>query len=281
MKLGTYLTGDGPRAVALQGEQLVELGQSLRELLAGGPEALDRAHAASGAGHQLAYERLGPAVADPGKVLCIGRNYVEHAGELGNQTSAGPEVFLRSRTSLAGPGHAIAQPRVSDQMDWEVELAAVIGRPGRYIAAEHALDHVAGYCVFNDISLRDFQNAGKQWTPGKNFDGTGPLGPFLVTADEVPHPFDLPLTCKIVEPDGSERVVQRSNTSLMVHKLPEIIAFLSLFTTLEAGDVIATGTPGGVGLGRQPPEFLRPGQLLVSAIEGLGELRNPIVTEAD
>ncbi|MBJ7602609.1 MAG: fumarylacetoacetate hydrolase family protein [Candidatus Dormibacteraeota bacterium] len=281
MKLGTYLTGDGLRAVALQGDQLVELGPSLRDLLAGGPEALDRALAASGSGHPLAYERLGPMVADPGKVLCIGRNYAEHADELGNQTSARPEVFLRSRTSLAGPRRAIAQPRVSDQMDWEVELAAVIGRPGRYIAAEHALDHVAGYGVFNDISLRDFQNAGKQWTAGKNFDGTGPLGPFLVTADEVLHPFDLALTRKIVEPDGSERVVQRSNTSLMVHRLPEIIAFLSLFTTLEAGDVIATGTPGGVGLGRKPPEFLRPGQLLVSAIEGLGELRNPIVTEAD
>ncbi|MDQ6900882.1 MAG: fumarylacetoacetate hydrolase family protein [Candidatus Dormibacteraeota bacterium] len=281
MKLGTYLTGGGPRAVALQGDQLVEVGSSMRELLAGGPEALERALAAPVAGHPLAYEHLGPAVGDPGKVLCIGRNYSEHADELGNQTSARPEVFLRTRTSLAGPRQAIARPRVSQQLDWEVELAAVIGRPGRYITPKQALDHVAGYCVFNDISLRDFQNAGRQWTPGKNFDATGPLGPFLVTAEEVANPFELAITCKIVEADGSERVVQTSNTSLMIHRLPEIIAFLSLFTTLEAGDVIATGTPGGVGLGRKPPEFLRPGQLLVSAIEGLGELRNPIVEEAD
>jgi 2-keto-4-pentenoate hydratase/2-oxohepta-3-ene-1,7-dioic acid hydratase in catechol pathway len=165
-------------------------------------------------------------------------------------------------------------------MDWEVELAVVIGRPGRYVPVEAAMDHVAGYCVFDDISLRDFQNGGRQWTPGKNFDGTGPLGPFVVTADEVPDPFHLELSTTIVDPDGTERVVQRSSTALMVHRIPDLVAFLSQFTTLEPGDVIATGTPGGVGAGRTPPVWLRPGQTVVCRVESLGDLKNQVVEEA-
>jgi acylpyruvate hydrolase len=188
-------------------------------------------------------------------------------------------VFLRSRTSLAGPYQPVPRPHVSERMDWEVELAVVIGKPGRYIPAGRAGEHIAGYCVFNDISFRDFQNFGSQWTPGKNFDRSGPLGPFVVTADEVADPFHLDLTCSLRHADGAEETVQSSNTSLMIHRIPDLIAFLSQFTTLEPGDVIATGTPGGVGFGRRPPVWLRPGQTVICRIEGLGDLKNQVVEE--
>jgi len=281
VRLGTLLTDAGPRAVALRGGELVELPGTVRGLLAAGPEATRRAVEEATAAHPCEPARLGPAVPDPGKVLCIGRNYVEHVEELGGERPPErPEVFMRARTSLAGPYQPVRRPWVSQQMDWEVELAVVIGRPGRYVPARAAMDHVAGYCVFDDISLRDFQNFGRQWTPGKNFDGSGPLGPFLVTADEVPDPFGLELSTTVVDADGGERVMQRSNTSLMVHRIPDLIAFLSLFTTLEPGDVIATGTPGGVGLGRTPPVWLEPGQTVVCRVESLGDLKNQVVEEA-
>ena len=281
MRIGTLNTDAGPRAVALRDGALVELAESVRELLAAGPDALDRAVASASAVHALEPARLGPPVPDPGKVLCIGRNYVEHVRELGGSDApARPEVFMRSRTSLAGPYAPVARPRVTEMMDYEVELAVVIGRGGRYVPAERALERVAGYCVFNDISFRDFQNFGRQWTPGKNFDGSGPLGPFVVTADEVPDPFDLELSTVLVDADGTEHVMQRSNTSLMVHRVPDLIAFISLFTTLEPGDVIATGTPGGVGSGRKPPVWMRPGQTVVCSIQNLGDLKNKVVEEA-
>jgi acylpyruvate hydrolase len=173
----------------------------------------------------------------------------------------------------------VLRPHVSEQMDWEVELAVVIGKPGRYIRAGSALDHVGGYCVFNDISFRDFQNFGSQWTPGKNFDGSGPLGPFVVTPDEVGDPFSLDLSCAVRHPDGPEETLQSSNTSLMIRGIPDLIAFLSQFTTLEPGDVIATGTPGGVGFGRKPPVWLQPGQTVICRIEALGDLKNQVVEE--
>jgi acylpyruvate hydrolase len=251
----------------------------MRELLGAGPDALQRSMEAAGPVHPYDRSRLAPAVADPGKVLCIGKNYVDHAEELGGPPPAQPEVFMRARSSLAGPYQPVARPRVSEQMDWEVELAIVIGKAGRYIPAARALEHVGGYCVFNDISFRDFQYLGSQWTPGKNFDGSGPLGPFLVTADEVPDPCALDLTCTLRHEDGGEETVQSSNTSLMVHKPQDLIAFLSQFATLEPGDVIATGTPGGVGHGRRPPVWLKPGQTVISRIEGLGDLKNQVVEE--
>jgi acylpyruvate hydrolase len=280
VRLGTLWTDAGSRTVVLRDGQLAGLPGSLRELLSGGTEGLRRAVDSA---HTLeAYDpsRLGPAVPDPGKVFCIGKNYADHVEELGGgASSAHPEVFMRSRTSLAGPYQPVSRPHVSERMDWEVELAVVIGKPGRYIPAERAGEHVAGYCVFNDISFRDFQNFGSQWTPGKNFDRSGPLGPFVVTADEVPDPFDLDLTCVVRHADGAEETVQSSNTSLMIHRIPDLIAFLSQFSTLEPGDVIATGTPGGVGFGRRPPVWLRPGQTVICRIEGLGDLKNQVVEE--
>jgi 2-keto-4-pentenoate hydratase/2-oxohepta-3-ene-1,7-dioic acid hydratase in catechol pathway len=280
VRLGTLRTDAGSRTVVLRDGRLAAVQGSVKELLGGG---LDRIRSAVESAAPLeAYDPslLGPAVPDPGKVLCIGKNYADHVQELGGSESpARPEVFMRARTSLAGPYQPVPRPRVSQRMDWEVELAVVIGKPGRYIPAGRAVEHVAGYCVFNDISFRDFQNFGSQWTPGKNFDSSGPLGPFVVTPDEVDDPCDLDLTSVIRHQDGREETLQSSNTSLMIHRVPDLIAFLSQFTTLEPGDVIATGTPGGVGFGRQPPVWLQPGQTIICRIEALGDLKNQVVEE--
>ena len=183
---------------------------------------------------------------------------------------------MRARTSMCGPYDALHRPAVSQMMDFEAELAVVIGRPGTHIAEREALGHVAGYCVFNDVSIRDYQNFGRQWTPGKNFDGLGPLGPFLVTADEVPDPFNLDLECVVSGP-GGEEVMQSSNTRLMVHSIPRVIAYISEWATLEPGDVIATGTPGGVGFGRTPHRWLQPGETVITRVAGVGELKNKVV----
>ena len=292
MRLGTLDTPDGPRAVVADGEQLIDLAgsdsalpSSIRELLGLGQEALARVMeiASSPSARRQGYEpeRLLPAIPAPGKFLCIGRNYAEHVKELGNQPAERPEVFVRVTTSLSGPFAPVVRPRVSEQMDYEVELAVVIGVPGRDIDAARALDHVAGYCVFNDVSIRDYQMAGQQWTPGKNFDRTGPLGPFLVTADEIPDPQSLAISTLVRRRDGSEETLQESSTAMMTRPVAELIAFLSTFTTLEPGDVVATGTPGGVGLGRRPPRWLVPGETLISRVQGLGELRNPVVDESN
>jgi len=248
MRIGTLNTDQGPRTVALRDGKLVELESALEDLLAGGREAQQRALDGARTEHELDESRLAPAVPRPGKILCVGRNYADNAAELGNAVpDRHPEIFLRSRTSLLAPFAAVRRPRVSERLDFEVELAVIIGRGGRYIRSAQALDHVAGYAVFNDFSIRDYQNFGSQWIPGKNFDGSGPLGPFVVTADEVLEPFDLDLSLTIRSLDGAEERMQASNTRLMVHRIPDVIAFCSEWTTLEPGDVIATGTPEGVG----------------------------------
>jgi 2-keto-4-pentenoate hydratase/2-oxohepta-3-ene-1,7-dioic acid hydratase in catechol pathway len=280
VRLGTLRTDAGSRTVVLCDGQAAAVQGSVKELLGGGSDRLRSAVESATPIGDYDPSRLGPAVPDPGKVLCIGKNYADHVQELGGAESpAKPEVFMRARTSLAGPYQPVPRPRVSERMDWEVELAVIIGKPGRYIPAGRAAEHVGGYCVFNDISFRDFQNFGSQWTPGKNFDSSGPLGPFVVTPDEVDDPFDLDLTSLVRREDGTEETLQASNTSLMIHRIPDLIAFLSQFTTLEPGDVIATGTPGGVGFGRQPPVWLQPGQTIICRIEALGDLKNQVVEE--
>ena len=285
MRLGTLRHSSGQLLVALRGDDLVDLRAadsdlpgSLREVLRedGWQDRLARA-AAAGPTVPWEPELLLPPV-DPGKVLCIGRNYAAHAQELGHTVvDERPEVFVRTRTSLASPYQDITRPRVSEQLDYEVELAVVIGRGGRHLEAADAMSHVAGYCVFNDVSVRDYQISREQWTAGKNFDGTGPLGPFLVTADEVSDPHALELSTTVLLAGGGEEELQRSSTSLLVHRIPELIAYITEWATLEPGDVIATGTPPGVGLGRTPPRWLRPGETLVSRVDGLGELRNRVV----
>jgi len=278
MRIGTLDTDQGLRTVALRGDRLLELEASIPDLLAGGREAQERALQGAGREHDLDESRLAPAVPHPGKILCVGRNYADHAAELGNTVSPKPEIFLRARTSLLGPFAPVRRPRVSEQLDFEVELAVIIGRGGRYIPAARAMDHVGGYAAFNDFSIRDYQFFGSQWIPGKNFDGSGPLGPFVVTPDEVPDPFHLEISLTIQGAGGEERM-QSSNTHLMVHRIPEVIAFCSEWTTLEPGDVIATGTPAGVGSGRQPQRWLAPGETVLTAVEGVGTLKNQVLEE--
>ena len=281
MRIGTLRIDGSLRPVALEGDELVELdAPSVKDLLAGGPAAYARALQNSPRRHPYQPSQLAPAVPNPGKILCIGRNYADHAAETGHTVNPTPDVFMRAASSLLGPFDPVRVPRVSDSLDFEVELALVIGRGGRYLEESEAMSRVAGYAVFNDYSVRDFQHAGSQWIPGKNFDGTGPLGPFVVTADEVPDPGNLAISLTIVRPDGTEELMQSADTSLLMHKLPRLVSYCSQFTTLEPGDVIATGTPAGVGAGRTPKRWLVPGETVISRVETVGELKNQVLEEA-
>lgn len=219
-------------------------------------------------------EILAP-VPRPGKIICIGLNYADHAREGGHPIPTYPAVFLRVANSIAGPGKPLVKPTESERFDYEAELAVIIGRRGRRIARSDALTHVAGYSCFNDGSLRDYQRKSTQWTMGKNFDGSGSLGPELVTPDELP---DGPGTLRVVARLNGE-VLQDGNTRDMIFDIPTIIATLSEVMTLEPGDVIATGTPAGVGFARTPPVFMRPGDVCEIEIEGVGLLRNPIAAD--
>jgi len=268
---------------------------SIRAVLAGGDDALALARAAvahiraslvvAGAARALEADgilwrteevRLLPPVPDPPKILCVGRNYAEHAREGGGAPPEMPIFFGRFPHSLLGPGEPFVLPRVSPEVDFEGELAAIIGRPGRDIPQARALGHVAGYTIFNDISVRDFQRKTSQWMIGKNFDRSGPLGPALVTADEVPDPQALSLTV-----DVSGERMQEASTGTMLFSVAVLIAEVSRALTLEPGDIIATGTPSGVGFARKPPRWLRPGDLVRVAITGLGVLETPVAAPAD
>ncbi len=216
-----------------------------------------------------------PVVTDPPKVLCLGLNYVDHAKESSNQKPDYPVVFGRYLTSLVGHAQPIVRPRVSTHFDYEAELVVVIGRAGRRISREDALGHVAGYTLFNDGSIRDYQMRTPQWMIGKNFDATGSLGPELVTPDELPEGAKgLLLRGRL-----NGRVMQEANTSDMIFGVAEVIAILSEVMTLEVGDLIATGTPGGVGFVRAPPVFMKPGDVFEVEVERVGTLRNEVVDE--
>lgn len=211
--------------------------------------------------------RIGPCVGQVGKFICIGLNYADHAAETGAEIPKEPVVFNKWTSAIVGPNDAVEIPRDSVKTDWEVELGVVIGTGGRYISEADALSHVAGYCVINDVSEREFQiERGGTWDKGKGCDTFGPLGPWLVTTDEIPDPHNLNLWLEV---DGKR--YQNGNTSTMVFKVPEIISYLSRFMSLQPGDVISTGTPPGVGMGQKPPVYLRAGQEMRLGIEGLGE----------
>ncbi|MGX5729060.1 fumarylacetoacetate hydrolase family protein [Pseudoxanthomonas beigongshangi] len=217
--------------------------------------------------------RLGPCVGRVGKFVCIGLNYSDHAAETGAQVPAEPVIFNKWTSAICGPDDDVQIPRGSHKTDWEVELGVVIGRDGRYIAEADALDHVAGYCVINDVSEREFQLEGTgTWDKGKGCDTFGPLGPWLVTADEIADPHALGLWLEV---DGHR--YQDGNTRTMVFQVPYLISYLSRFMSLQPGDVISTGTPPGVGLGQKPPVYLRPGQVMRLGIDGLGEQRQKVV----
>jgi len=210
--------------------------------------------------------RLGPCVAKVGKCICIGLNYADHAAESGMPVPPEPVVFNKWTSAIVGPDDVVEIPRSSIKTDWEVELAVVIGQGGRYIDEADAMRHVAGYCVMNDVSERDFQlNRSGTWDKGKGCDTFGPLGPWLVTADEVPDPQALKLWLEV---DGHR--YQNGSTATMVYQVPFLISYLSRFMSLQPGDVISTGTPPGVGMGHKPPVFLRAGQTMRLGVQGLG-----------
>jgi 2-keto-4-pentenoate hydratase/2-oxohepta-3-ene-1,7-dioic acid hydratase in catechol pathway len=216
--------------------------------------------------------RLVPPVPAPPKILCVGLNYDDHLEESGLKKPEYPEIFARFATSLIAHQEPIRRPRESITLDYEAELAVVIGKPGRRIPEGQALDHVAGYSLFNDATVRDFQLRTPQWTMGKNFDGTGSFGPWLVTPDAVP-PGARGLR---IQGRLNGRVMQDSRTDLLIFDVPALIEMISVAMSLERGDVIITGTPGGVGVARKPPIYMQTGNVFEVEIEGLGVLTNPV-----
>lgn len=217
-----------------------------------------------------------PPIQNPGKIICVGLNYADHAAESPYERPTYPVYFLRATTSLIGHNEPLIRPRVSDQFDYEGEMVAVVGRAGRYIPRERALDHIIAYSLFNDGSLRDYQFKGPQWTLGKNFDGTGPFGPMLVSADELPSGAKgLQLTTWL-----NGKVVQQASTDDLLFPVAELVARASEAMTLDVGDIIVTGTPSGVGFARKPQLFMKPGDVCEVEVEKIGTLSNPVKDEA-
>lgn len=217
--------------------------------------------------------RIGPCLAHVPNFYCIGLNYARHAAEAGAEPPAEPIIFSKASSALSGPNDPIIIPRGSEKTDWEVELGVVIGREALYVSEDEALDHVAGYCTINDVSERSFQiERGGQWIKGKSAPSFGPIGPWLVTADEVPDPQGLRLSLDL----NGERV-QDSSTDDMIFSVAQIVSYMSRFMKLMPGDVIATGTPSGVGMGMKPQRFLRPGDVVTLRVEGLGEQRQEVI----
>ena len=215
--------------------------------------------------------QLAAPIPRPGKIICIGLNYGDHAAESNQPVPEYPTVFAKYANCIIGPGESIVIPQVTEQVDYEGELAVIIGRRARDVAEHDALDYVAGYAPFNDVSARDYQHRTSQWTIGKTFDTFGPLGPALVTADEVADPHNLDLRVTV-----GDEVLQSSNTRHLIFNVPQLIAYLSAVMTLEPGDVIATGTPAGVGGARVPQRWLQPGEVVRVEISGLGMLENAV-----
>jgi 2,4-didehydro-3-deoxy-L-rhamnonate hydrolase len=218
--------------------------------------------------------RFGPVIARPSKIVCIGLNYEDHARETGAAIPAEPVVFMKSTTAIIGPNDNVMLPEGSVKSDWEVELAVVIGKKARYVSEEEALEYVAGYCLHNDLSEREYQlERGGTWDKGKGCDTFAPLGPYIVTPDEAGDVHHLPLWLKL---NGA--YVQQGNTSSFIFNIPQVISYVSRFMTLLAGDIISTGTPPGVGLGMKPPVYLQEGDVMELGIDGLGTSRQRVVS---
>ncbi|MCU1564543.1 MAG: 2-keto-4-pentenoate hydratase [Arthrobacter sp.] len=275
MRLLTLRTGNGTtKAVRQDGDTLTEIdgfadvGDLLRT--AGWEET---ARAANGATHPLDGADLAAVVPAPGKIICVGHNYRNHIKEMGRDVPEYPTLFAKYAESLIGPYDDLALPQESDAVDWEAELAVVIGKSGRRISEADAADHIAGYSVLNDVSMRDYQFRTLQWLQGKTWEKSTPFGPALVTKDEFSAG---PLMTS--EVDGES--MQQTPTGDLVFTPEFLVSYISTIITLNPGDVIATGTPGGVGHARDPKRYLREGQVLVTSIEGLGRLKNRVVKEA-
>lgn len=282
MRFATVITDQGPRLHVRGASGYVDVAQAtgdsrlsdLNGVLAGGPEAMGRARGVTDqSGRELSEAEYGPAVPSPRRILCLGVNYLEHALEGGRPPTKWPETFVRGADSVAAPYGDLIKPALSERFDYEGELGLVVGAGGRYIAAADALSAIAGYVILNDGSAREWQRAASQWTPGKNFDATMPIGPEVVTTDEL-DASNIQLTTTL-----NGEVMQSASTAQMIFDIPRTIEYLSSFTTLRPGDVIATGTPGGVGFARTPPVWLQPGDLIEVTIEGLGRIANRVVAE--
>ena len=218
---------------------------------------------------------LGPCVGNVGKFICIGLNYSDHAAESGMPVPLEPIVFMKATAAICGPNDDVVIPRGSEKTDWEVELGVVIGKPAKYVSQTDALSHVAGYCVINDVSERAFQLEGTgQWVKGKSADTFGPIGPWLVTTDEIADPQNLAMWLEV---DGHR--YQEGSTRTMIFGVAFLVSYLSGFMSLQSGDIISTGTPPGVGAGRKPPIFLRPGNSIHLGVQGLGEQRQKVISE--
>ena len=259
--------------------KMPEVGDDLMALSAD-PSLRERVAALTDLGQGVALDSITPAlpVANPGTIICLGLNYVEHIKEGGYDIPDYPALFMRGKNSIMAAGAPMVRPTCSEKLDYEAELMVIIGKRGRHISEADALDHVFGYTVFNDGSVRDYQRKTHQWTPGKNFDDTGAIGPYVVTPDEVP---EGAAGLKIESRVGSE-ILQSSNTANMIWSAASAIAIISEYTTLEPGDLIALGTPPGVGHAKKPdPRWLLPGEVVDIEIEGIGICSSPIVDEAD
>ncbi len=288
MRWATIQTGGGPRVCAHWNGSYVELGSidpgfpsSVREILALGKEASRRAEellhssaVARAVQHQAEKANFLAPVPDPPKIVCLGLNYRDHAAESGMPIPEEPVLFSKYATTLIGQGGEIVLPHESSEVDFEAELVFVIGKAGKNIAKANAFEHVGGYIVGHDVSARDWQlnKPGKQWMAGKTFDTFAPMGPDLVTADEVKDPHALAISLQL-----NDRIMQKSNTSQMIFRIDEVIAYVSKIFTLEVGDLYFTGTPPGVGMARKPPVWLQPGDVVEVTIESLGSLRNLVV----
>lgn len=288
MRLMMFEKGSGTALGMVEGDSVIDvaaadasLPKDLAALIAAGPDALAQVKAAAAkapASARLPLASVKPAlpIARPSKFICIGLNYALHAKEGGHPIPTYPSLFLRVPTSLTAAGAPVIRPKCSIQLDYECELTIVIGKGGRHIPEDKALDHVFGYTLFNDVSVRDYQRKTTQWTAGKNFDSTGPLGPWVVTADDLPPGASgLRIQTRV-----NGEIMQDSNTSDMIFSTARIVAILSEIMTLEPGDLIATGTPSGVAHARKPPAWMKAGDTVEVELERIGVLTNQIVDEA-
>jgi acylpyruvate hydrolase len=307
MRLVTYLDRDERRLGCLDGERVIDLNRACREwlkavgdprpeakaeawvpsgiipFLQGGQESLERAREAvdfvrenrdrvpPGTVYSLKEVRLTAPVPAPGKIICVGLNYRDHIREMNREEPKVPVIFAKFANAVIGPQDEIPLPPVTEKLDYEAEFAFVIGKRAKNISREKALDYVAGYTIVNDVSARDLQRRTIQWLQGKTLDGSAPMGPCLVTKDEIPDPHNLEIVLWV---NGEER--QRSNTRHLIFNVPRLVEFLSELMTLEPGDVVCTGTPGGVGFARKPPVFLQDGDVVRIEVEKIGVLENRV-----
>jgi 2-keto-4-pentenoate hydratase/2-oxohepta-3-ene-1,7-dioic acid hydratase in catechol pathway len=285
MKLVTFTHAGSTRIGIVDGEDVVDLSSGAPELphdmlafLEAGSDAMQVANAAIGDGHRipLADVHLEAPIARPPKFLAVGLNYADHVAESGLDTPEHPMIFNKQSTCITGPTDPVHVPKVSHVLDYEGELGFVIGRHARHVSRDDAADYIAGYTVVDDATVRDWQFRTPTWTLGKSFDTHGPIGPWIVTTDELPNPHQLALRTYV-----NDELRQESNTKQLIFDCFHLVEYLSTAFTLEPGDIIATGTPSGIGLAHKPPKILKAGDVVRVEIDGIGQIENPIIDEPD